>query len=189
MNRPRAELTTRLLNRLGAGDRAAEEEILAAVYDELYSLASRSLGRQERDVTLQPTALLHEAWLRMVDQDSLEFDARGQFYRLASRVMRSVLVDYFRARNAQKRGGDRREPLTLTSAQPSEPPPSIDVLAVDEALRKLEAFDLELCRIVEMRFFAGLSHPDIAGATGLPLRTVERRWRQARAWLQAELDS
>jgi RNA polymerase sigma factor (TIGR02999 family) len=180
------ELTTQLLNRLAGGDRSVEDDILPVVYRELHELARASVTGPKQDATLQPTALVHEAWLRLVDQDALHFDGRRQFFRLASRIMRSVLVDHFRAKQARKREATPESRRILVTDRADQPEP-LDVLALEEALEKLETFDPELCRVVEMRFFAGLPHPEISRITGLPLRTVERRWRQARAWLRTEL--
>ena len=177
--------TTQLLNRLGAGDRSVEKEILDRTYAELVQLAAASM-RSRSDHTLQPTALVHEAWMRLVDQSELHFKGQQQFFALASRVMRSVLVDHYRAKNREKRGG-AAERVSLTLHEATETAPDVDVLALEDALERLEQVDPELCRVVEMRFFAGLSHPEISKVTGIALRTVERRWRQARAWLQAEL--
>ena len=176
--------TTRLLNRLGAGDSQAAHELAPLVYSELHALASTLLARRS-NATLQPTALVHEAWMRFAGQES-SFENRFRFYALASKVMRSVLVDHARARQALKRGQGRR-PVTWIDAGEATPERRLDLLDLDDALRRLEGLDDELSRIVELRFFGGLSHAEIAGALGLSLPTIERRWRLARAWLHAEL--
>ena len=174
--------TTRLLNRLGSGDPEAAHELVPLVYSELHDLASALLGR-EPHATLQPTVIVHEAWLRFAGEGA-SFESRFQFYALASKIMRSVLVDHARARAAQKRGGEHRQ-ITWIDAGAEDRP--LDLLDLDEALQRLEALDGELFRIVELRFFGGLSHPEIAQALGLSLPTIERRWRLARTWLYAEL--
>ncbi len=176
--------TTRLLNRMGAGDSEAAHELARLVYSELHDLASALLAR-EPSTTLQPTALVHEAWIRFAGDDA-NFESRFQFYSLASKIMRHVLVDHARARRAHKRGQGRR-PVTWIDAGESTPARALDLLDLDDALRKLEGRDGELFRIVELHFFGGLSYAEIARAFGVSLPTVERRWRIARAWLLAEL--
>lgn len=188
MTAPDPQQMTLLLNRYGRGE-AVEEELLAAVYEDLHGLAATFMREQAAAHTLQPTALIHEAWMRLARQEDLHFDARSQFFRLASRVMRSVLVDHARRKHRDKRGGGR-ERLTLELAIDADERGSageLDLLDLDDALVRLDAIEPELARVVEMRFFGGLSHPEIARATGSSLRTVERHWRTARAWLQANL--
>ncbi len=175
---------TRLLNRLSAGDREAADELAPLVYSELHDLAAAFLARGPH-ATLQPTALVNEAWMRFAGEEA-SFENRFQFYALASKVMRSVLVDHARARNAQKRGGERRQVTWIDAGGGVEAPP-VDLLDLDEALHRLEALDSELFRIVELRFFGGLSHAEIARTLETSVPTIERRWRLARAWLHAEL--
>ena len=176
--------TTRLLNRLGAGDADAAHELAPIVYSELHGLASALLARGQ-DATLQPTALVHEAWIRFAGEET-SFESRFQFYALASKIMRSVLVDHARARQAQKRGDGRRQ-VTWIDAGDGAQERTLDLLDLDDALQRLEGLDGELFRLVELRFFGGLSHADVARAFGVSLPTIERRWRLARAWLHAEL--
>jgi len=176
--------TTRLLNRLGAGDSKAAHELAPLVYSKLHDLASALLSRGP-NAALQPTTLVHEAWIRFSGEAS-SFENRFQFYALASKIMRSVLVDHARARQAQKRGQGRRD-VTWIDAGQDAPDRRLDLLDLDDALRKLEGLDDELFRLVELRFFGGLSHAEIARAFGVSLPTIERRWRLARAWLHAEL--
>jgi RNA polymerase sigma factor (TIGR02999 family) len=179
--------TTRLLNLLAAGDPHAAEELAPIVYGELHRMAAGKLGGQAPHDTLHPTALVSEAWIRLAaGADQLEFEGRERFFALASRIMRSVLVDHARARQAEKRGGDRR-PITLVGDEPVAARSELDVLEVDEALQRMKDMDPELHRLVELRFFGGLSHPEIARLLGISLRTVERNWRLARAWLHGEL--
>ena len=176
--------TTRLLNRLGAGDSESAHELAPLVYSELHDIASALLVRKP-DATLQPTSLVHEAWMRFAGEGA-SFDNRFQFYALASKVMRSVLVDHARARQAQKRSPGNRQ-VTWIDAGEGTLEGALDLLDLDEALRRLEGLDGELFRVVELRFFGGLSHGDIAQAFGVSVPTIERRWRLARAWLHAEL--
>jgi len=185
------EHTTRLLNRYLGGDRSVESDLLEHVYDELRDVAAAHMHAQSPHHTLQPTALLHEAWLRIANRDDLSFDGRNQFYALASKVMRSVLVDHARREKSEKRGGGAGR-VTLDpalDADESDTSSPVDLLDLEAALKRLEGIEPELSRLVEMRFFGGLSHPEIAQATGSSLRTVERNWRAARAWLQANLRS
>ena len=175
---------TQLLNRLGAGDQEAAGALAPLVYDELRALAGSFLARNAGH-TLAPTALVNEAWLRFADGGA-RFENRHKFYAFAATIMRSVLCDHARARGAEKRGGLRQR-ITLAEDARVGDERDLDLLDVDAALQRLEGMDEELHRLVELRFFAGLSHPEIAEVTGAPLRTVERRWALARAWLRGEL--
>lgn len=181
--------TTRLLNGLAAGDAAVTEEVVARVQDELRRMAALHMAGQRPGHTLQPTALVNEVWLRLFGQEELHFEGRQAFHRFVSRVMRTVLIDHARAALADKRGGDReRVSLTLILQDATDTPaPEVDVLELDGALGRLEALDPDLARLIELRFFGGLRHPQIAELLGTSLRTVERQWRLARAWLYAEL--
>ncbi len=185
LSREQLHTATRLLNRLGDGDPKAAEELSPLIHRELWELASFVLQGPGARATLQPTELVHEAWIRFAGKEA-HFENRHQFFALAAKVMRSVLVDHARARNAHKRGGGERA-ITLAEEAGITAGHDLEVLDLDEALKRLEAMDPELSQLVELRFFAGLSHPEIAGLTGVPLRTVERRWQLARAWLRGEL--
>ena len=182
--------TTRLLNRYGRGERAVEPELLDSIYTQLHALAQSNMRGQSPDHTLQATALVNEAWMRIQRQNELEFDGRAQFFALASRVMRSVLVDHSRSAQRRKRG----EGQPLLSLDDAELGPAVksgisavEVLALEDALERLERADADLCRLVELRFFGGLSHREIAEVQQVSVRTVERQWRAARAFLNAEL--
>ena len=178
---------TQLLNRLGAGERDVEPELLALVQAELHDLARRHMAREAQNHTLQPTALLNEVWVRLFQRDGgASFEARKQFYALASRVMRSVLVDHARRRNADKRGGKER-PVALDTQTPASDADPVDALDLDEALCALEASDDELARLVELRYFGGLTVPQLAEQLGIAQRTAERRLRAATAWLRERL--
>jgi RNA polymerase sigma factor (TIGR02999 family) len=183
---PDAELTTMLLRRLAGGDQRAAEELLPLVYGDLHELAAAYMSGEREQHTLQPTALIHEAWLRLVAADQRGFENRAHFFALAARAMRQVLIDHARRRGAEKRGGRlERVPIDAALELYSEGGP--DLVVLDEALRRLEALDPELVRIVELRFFAGASNPEIAAALGVSTRTVERGWKTAQSWLREEL--
>lgn len=182
---------TELLNRLGAGETAAQEELLALLYDELKKLAADHMARERSDHTLQPTALTHEAWIRLLDGGAgASFESRRQFYALASKVMRSVLVDHARKKKADKRGGGAAR-VSLEAGEGAEVDrPLADpvmMLDLDEALTALGRADEGLARAVELRYFGGLSVADVAEALSLPLRTAERRLRVATIWLKDHL--
>jgi RNA polymerase sigma factor (TIGR02999 family) len=182
--------TTRLLNRLGRGDRAAEAELLDALYDELHVLAQGYMERQRAGHTLQATALVHEAWMRVSLQEAPSFDGRRQFFALASRAMRAVLVDHARARQASKREAHanavRLEGVDAVAGAMADDG-QLDLVALDGALERLGEIDADLLRLVELRFFGGLSQEEIAELQGVSARTVQRSWRAARAWLHRAL--
>ncbi len=178
---------TQLLARLSAGDEAAGEALLPFVYEELRSVAS-SCMRGERDAhTLQPTALVHEAYMRLLgNQENPTWQDRQHFIRVAARAMRNVLVDHARKRNALKRGGPET-PVPLDQVVASFTEQSLEVLALNEALEELAKTDEELSRLVELRFFAGLTIEETARVLELSPATVERRWKVARMWLKDRL--
>ncbi len=181
---PESEIT-RLLEAWQAGNASAAEGLFAVVYDELRVLARRQLARGSSK-TLQTTAVVNEAYLKLVDSSSLSFVNRGHFYAIASKAMRQILVDYARRGAARKRGGDRVR-VDLDENQVSIEERAADVLAIHEALTRLEELDARLGRIVEMRFFAGLSVEETAGVLDASPSTVKRDWRKARAFLYREL--
>jgi RNA polymerase sigma factor (TIGR02999 family) len=183
---PASEQATVLLNRLVRGDEEAARALLPLLYAELHDLAAAHMKGQPASHTLQPTALLHEAWLKLVRQEGASFDGRARFYALASRTMRSILVDHARARGAARRTPPRSR-LTLSEAADGQAVAVVDVLELDELLQRLSSVDPELARLVELRVFGGLSHPEVARVLDTSLRSVERNWRLARAWLQREL--
>jgi RNA polymerase sigma-70 factor, ECF subfamily len=163
-------------------DADTPEHLLPLIYDELRSLAADFLRRERSGHTLQPTALVHEAYLRMVDQRRIDWSNRAQFVGLAAVMMRRVLVNHARDRIAAKRGGEgERVPLTIVAEQMGAP--EVDLLGLHDALDRLAAIDARKAQIVELRFFGGLTMEEIAAALGLSLATVERDWTFARAWL------
>jgi len=180
--------TTLLLGRIESGDRAAGEELLGLVYGELRDLARTYMANERAGHTLEPTALVHEAWLRLMGAEAPGpgWADRAHFVGVAALAMRRVLVDHARRRAAEKRGGAaRREPLDLLVETFESR--GADLVALGEALERLEALDPELARIVERRFFAGATNAEVALDLGVSERTVERGWSTARAWLRAEL--
>lgn len=176
----------RLLEATGLGDEQALEPLMELVYKELRALAAYQLRKERRGHTLQPTALVHEAYVRLIEQQSVDWQGRTHFFRVAARQIRRVLVDHARGRNRQKRDGQLLR-VTLDEGMAS-PGPDVDLLGLDEALNKLDASSPEDRRIVELKFFAGLTEGEIAELTGMSERTVRRRWNFARAWLFRELE-
>jgi RNA polymerase sigma factor (TIGR02999 family) len=175
---------TALLGRLRAGDREAEAELFRRVHGELAQRAAHML-RHQRHVTLETLALVNESYLRLVKQP-VDWQDRGHFFAVAAKAMRSILVDYARNRHRLKRGGDRdRQPLDDIVV--SYDRNAMGLVDLDDALSTLAAKDERAARVVEMRFFGGLTLPEIAQAMGVGLRTVERDWEAARAWLHREL--
>lgn len=192
---------TRLLLRWRAGDEAALATLMPLIYEELRAMARRHLNQERGPHTLQRTALVHEAFLRMVDQTQVNWESRSQFFGIASQMMRRVLVDRARRRNAAKRGsGVPRVDLDIIlAAEDSDQMPQqaagttpaqdaeIDIEAVHDALERLEALDPDQGKLVELRFFGGLSIHEAASVMGVSPATAKREWRIARAWLQREL--
>jgi len=168
------------------GDREAMDRLFGQVYDELHRVARHALRGEPTGHTLTPTGLVHEAYFKLVDQTRVGWRDRGHFLGVASRAMRQVLVDYARRRGAAKRGGPIR-PVALEEGLVSVEERAEALLAVDEALTRLAEHDPAMARVVECRFFAGLSEEETAEALGVGLRTVQRQWRRAKAWLYGEL--
>jgi RNA polymerase sigma factor (TIGR02999 family) len=178
---------TDLLLAWSAGDTSAGERLLGIVYDELHHQASRAMRREPADATLQTTALVHEAYLRLVDQRRVVWRNRAHFFGVSAQLMRRILVDHARARLADKRGGGTAH-VTLddaTSAPAAED--AIEILALHEALQRLATMDPDQARIVELRYFGGLTIDETAEATGVSPTTVKAEWAIARAWLRREI--
>jgi RNA polymerase sigma factor (TIGR02999 family) len=174
---------TALLRAWGRGDADAGERLLPIVYVELRRQAARFLRRERRDHTLQPTALVHETYLRLIEQRAADWKNRAQFFAVAATAMRRILVDHARRHGARKRGGswDRISFDETRRAWPG--PPDVEILALEEALEELAGLDPAKVRMVELRFFAGLSLEETAAVLGVSESTVTRDWRLARAWL------
>ena len=178
---------TVLLARMRSGHRDALDQLLPLVYNELRRLAARYMEQERSGHTLQPTALVHEAYLKLTHQDRANWQNRAQFMGVAGQLMRRILVDHARKRRAAKRSGPfvtLDESAANQQADVSRPE---EILAVHLTLERLERLDPQQGRLVELRYFAGLSAEETAEAMGLPLRTVEREWTTAKAWLRAQL--
>jgi RNA polymerase sigma factor (TIGR02999 family) len=184
---------TALLQAWSDGDPSAPEALLAAVYDELRRQAGQHMRRQASGHTLEPTALVHEAYLRLAGQPGARWESRAHFFRVAGRVMRTVLVDHARAQDAHKRGGPGAVRVTLGAADAvaaagaAGAAHEVDVLALDAALGRLAEFDGQKARVVELRYFAGFTVEQTAEALDVSPATVKRAWTAARAWLRHEL--
>ena len=183
---PSASEVTELLHQWSNGSTQALDQLLPRIYSELQRLASSYLRRERHDHTLQPTALVHEAFLKLVDQRAVRWQNRAHFFGIAAQAMRRILVDHARAHAAAKRGdGERAVPLDeaifLTAA------PNVDVLALDEVLTRLTRLDAQQSRVVELRFFGGLTIEETAEVLHISPATVRREWTLAKAWLYAEL--
>ena len=179
---------TLLLRRVKAGDSEASKELFPVVREELHRLAAKYMRAQRADHTLQATALVNEAWIKLVDVDHADVTDRAHFFRLAATAMRSVLVDHAKGKRREKRGGDRLKVTldpSVDSAAADDGAP--DILDLDEALTKLTEMDEQLGRIVELRFFGGLTSAQIGETLGCSSKTVDRGWRVAQAWLKANL--
>ena len=190
---------TELLRAWGAGDAQASDALVRLVYAELRRQAQLALRHENEGHTLQPTALVHEAWLRLGRQDEARWESRTQFFAVAAQMMRRVLVDHERTRRASKRGGgavqvslnDAARSVAELGAQQADGAPldAVDVIALDDALARLAVLDPQKARLVDLRYFAGLSIPEAAAVLGVSLATVGREWAIARMWLRRELET
>jgi RNA polymerase sigma factor (TIGR02999 family) len=184
MNSPRS--VTALLGDWGRGDQGALDELLPLVYQELRRIAARQLRRERDGHTLQPTALVNELYLRLVDQRAADWQHRAHFYGVAARIMRRILVDHARRHTANKRGGGVR--LVSIDDTPELPAATgVSILAVESALDRLEKTDAELAKLIELRAFGGLTIDEAAHVLGISASTVKRDWRTATAWMKREL--
>src|SRR4029078_4902965 len=178
---------TQILSQIEQGDPSASEQLLPLVYQELRKLAAAKLAHEKPGQTLQATALVHEAYLRLVNVEKAQrWESRGHFFAAAAEAMRRILVDNARRKRAEKHGG-RLARQELDDVDIAAPSPSEDLLALDEALAKLEAEDPVKAQLVKLRYFAGLTEDDAASALGLSRTSVQRYWRYAKAWLHGEL--
>ena len=177
---------TALLHDLEAGQHAALNRLVEVAYPELRRIAHRECGRERQSSTLQCTAVVHEAWLRLAHAQHTTWKDRAHFFAFASRLKRSILIDYARARNSVKRGGGTPA-LTLIDTDAVTPPQDVEILELDAALDELEKLDSLQARIVELRYFSGLSIPETAEAVGVSESTVKREWVIAKTWLRRRL--
>jgi RNA polymerase sigma factor (TIGR02999 family) len=177
---------TRLLLAWSSGDRAALENLIPLVYGELRRIAARYLRHERPGHTLQPTVLVHEEYLKLVEQDHAHWQNRAQFFGVAAQLMRRILGDHARMHVAAKRGGGMT-PVTLVDVAGVSPPRGVDVIGLDESLTRLTSIYPEQGRLVELRFFGGLTIEETGEAMGISPATVKRQWRVARAWLQRDL--
>lgn len=182
---------TLLLRQMGTGDEAAMSRLVPLIYEELRRIARSYLRRERQDHTLQPTALVNEVYLKLMQQHQAHWQNRGHFYCIAARMMRRILVDSSRHRRRKKRGSGEAvmDIADIEVAAPSPMAEAIDVVALHEAMERLALIDERAVRIVELRFFAGLSHAEIAEALGISEPTVKRSWATARAWLFRQMQT
>ena len=188
MQTPQSNQVTRLLLDWSHGDRAALDQLMPMVYQELRKLASSYLRSERPDHTLQPTALIHEAYLRMVGSDMPEWQSRAHFFGVAARLMRQILVEHARTRHAAKRGGEQHKISLDDAPEVFAQSDAAELLALDHALTKLAAFDDRRSRVLEMRVFGGMSVEETAHALGISERTIKREMRLAQAWIRHELE-
>jgi RNA polymerase sigma factor (TIGR02999 family) len=187
MSSSRSDLTA-LLSGASSGDQDALSALFAIVYDELRQVAAAALRRERPEHTLQPTALVHETFLRLADDSAIWWENRSHFLAIASKVMRRILVEHARGRNAQKRGsGEVKRSLDEIDVPMPSVPIDLDLVMLDEALARLAQLDPRQARIVELRFFGGLTVEETASVIGSSPRTVKRDWQVARAWLRREM--
>lgn len=184
----RPGVVTSLLVDWQHGDAAALDALLPVIYDELRRIAARYLRRERVEHTLEPTALVHEAYFRLVGQQGVAWHNRAHFFAIAAQLMRRVLIDHARRKQAEKRGGDVEVVRLDTAAADLPERREIDVVALDEVLTRLAEIDAQQARVVELRFFAGLNVDETAEVLGVSPTTVKREWRMARAWLLRELE-
>ncbi|HEX9799906.1 MAG TPA: sigma-70 family RNA polymerase sigma factor [Thermoanaerobaculia bacterium] len=185
MTKPRSHEVTRILEAISAGEEGAGAELFETVYEELRGIARAYMARERANHTLQPTAVVHEAYLRLLAASAPRWQSRAHFFSAAAEAMRRILVDHARRKLSRKRGGDWRRVESREIAEPDGE--LVDLLALDQALGRLEAHDANLARVVKLRYFAGLSVEDTARTLDQSPRTVNRSWTAARAWLRREL--
>lgn len=183
---PLSQNITHLLKEWSDGDQRALDELTPLVYEELRQQATRYLRKERAGHSLQATALINEAFLRLIDVKNVQWQSRAHFFAIAANLMRRILVDHARRRDAEKRGGPQMR-LTLDETVAIAKQPDVDLLAIDQALDRLAAIDEQQARVVELRFFSGLSVEETAAALGVSPKTVKRDWSVARAWLRREI--
>ena len=178
---------TLLLHAAASGQRESLDALMAAIYQDLRRLAAHHMSGERQDHTLQPTAIVHEAYVRLIDQRSTDWKDRLHFFAVASRIIRRILIDHARANEADKRGGDRTR-ISLADHDVAGPARDIDLVALDEALNELAEIDPQQSRIVELRYFGGCTVEEVAEVLKVGKRTVDRDWQAAKAWLLLRLE-
>jgi len=184
---PSTHYTTQLLIAWSNGDQAALEELTPLVYKELHRLAKSYMARERGDHTLQTSALVNEAFIRLIDWKNVRWQNRAHFFAVSAQLMRRILVDFARQHQAIKRGGSQQQRISITNVEKLAQEPEVDLLALNEALDELAQMDPQQSRIVEMKFFGSLSIEEIGEVLGIGHATVERDWKMARAWLRRQL--
>jgi RNA polymerase sigma factor (TIGR02999 family) len=179
---------TQMLQQLSAGNRDVVDALMPLVYDEMHGMADRQLRRERANHTLNATALVHEAYLKLVDQTRVTWQNRAHFFAIAAQAMRRILINYAQRRLAEKRGGGQAV-ATFNDEEVARESRAEELIALDAALERLQALNERQCKVVEFRFFAGLTQEEIAEVLGVSVPTVRRDWRMARAWLSRELDA
>lgn len=174
---------TQLLGKMRQGSPEAEAQLISLIYGELRHIAARYMRHERADHSLQPTALVHEAYLKLRKMNAIDWQNRSHFLAVSAHTMRQILVDHARAKNAGKRGLEWNQVSVEEGQLASAAQPSVNIIELDEALARLEAFDKRQAKVVEMRFFGGLNEDEIGAELGISERTVKRDWRIARAWL------
>jgi RNA polymerase sigma factor (TIGR02999 family) len=183
---PSSSNVTQMLHDWSHGDREVLDKLVPVVYEELRRQAARYLKRERPGHTLQTTALIHEAYIRLIDQKNVHWQNRAHFYAISAKLMRRILVDHARSRQAAKRGGSDIK-LPLEEAMITPEGREVDIVALDEALERLAAIDPQQSRVVELKFFSGMSVEETAEVLGVSTRTVKRDWNVAKAWLRREI--
>ena len=181
-----ASEATQILCALSSGDRSGTDRLIELVYDDFRSLADSYLASETRSNTLQPTAVVHEAFLKLVNQEDVDWRGRSHFFAVGATAMRHILVDHARAKAAIKRGANRQR-IALNEELKVSTESLEDVLAIDEALEKLASIDEQRAKIVELRFFGGLTNDEVAEVLGVSTRTIQKQWAGTRVWLRSEL--
>jgi RNA polymerase sigma factor (TIGR02999 family) len=179
---------TRILQSIASGEKQDSTNLLPLVYEELRKLAAGKMAREAPGQTLQPTALVHEAWLRLVDQEGARWEGRAHFFGAAAEAMRRILIDNARRKNAERHGGGRQR-VDVLEIDLAAPAPDDELLAVNEALERFAALDKRKAELVKLRYFAGLTLEEAAGALGISVATAKRWWTFARAWLFVQIRS
>jgi RNA polymerase sigma-70 factor (ECF subfamily) len=178
-----ASEATQILQAISAGDRSGSAKLMELVYDDLRGLAHKKLGRNNLNHSLDPTAVVHEVFIKLIDRENVDWKGKSHFYAVSASAMRDILVDYARQRAAQKRGGNRQR-IPLSDAVAFSPQRDEDVLTLDDALKTLAEVDPQRAQIVELRFFGGLTVKEVAETLGIAERTVGKQWATVRLWLR-----